>query len=197
METIFITLIVIVLALILISEKYNVTFLGAMNIWAMLLHSFIKQLLAPPKIYLPTAIGYDTNGCFCPDAVEKEFKDLNIILDGLYLSNHRLINDDIWGYAFKYARVVNDIDGIELYDYIDKKTLQIVQQHLHKIGNLNANDNISSIILNDDELIVYMARTAEGEQKNAALRNYQRQIILEKNNQHKINKGSITVDWKD
>ncbi len=197
MKTTILLLVSLLITVLIVSEKYNVTFTGALNICAMLVHAFFKQLLAPPKTYYPTGIGYDSNGCFCPGVVEKDFAELGSILDGLFLANHQLINDDTWGYSFKYARVINDIEGVQLYDYIDRKVLGIVQHYLHKLGNNRVSDNISSITLGDNEVTIYLARTIDGENKNANWRNYQRNLILEKNNKCKVDRGPIIVDWND
>ena len=109
----------------------------------------------------------DANGVTLAAAatVEKEFEDLGQVLDGLYLSNH-IYNNDLFKYSFKFARAKNDMNGLGLYDYVDKKVLSTVQHYLHRIGNNRVSDYISAITLSDTELNVLLARNQKVEDYN-------------------------------
>ena len=157
---------------------------------------WIKSLIPQKECIYPTGIGYDVNGCFCPDAVEKEFYDLDEVLDSMYLENST-VYEHVYEYDFKYARIKNDITGIELYDYIDKKVISIVQRYLHRIGNNRAADTISSITINDTELTVFIARTSKGESLNSDWRKYQRNSYGDQIINKKKDRGPIDINWEE
>ncbi len=195
-DTIILFLVVTILVMLIVSESKKLTCSSAICYAIQTIFNWLKSLLPKNEVCYPTGIGYDSNGCFCPGAVEKEFEDLGTILDGLYLSNHTY-NVDLFGYDFKFARVKNDMNGIELYDYIDKKVLSSVQHYLHRIGNNRVSDCISSIALDGTDLMIYLARTRKGEECNYNWRNSQRNAYNERNTEQKKPRGPIEITWKE
>ena len=107
-----------------------------------------------------------------------------------------ITNIPIFQYSFKYARIKNDVSGLELYDYIDKKVISIVQHYLHRIGNNRVSDNISAITLDDSCLSVYVARTPRGEEMNNNWRCRQRNAYNQKNLDTKRERGPIEITWE-
>ncbi len=132
---------------------------------------------------------------FSPGTIEKEFEELTDILDALYLNNHTYDND-LFMYDFKYARLKNDICGKELYSYIDKRTLSIIKRFLHRNGNNQVSDNISSISLDDNCLTVYIARNPKGEEFNYLWRNRQLNIFNETIAASNTVRDPIVITWE-
>lgn len=189
-------LVVFMVIMIIISEWNKVTFARAIDLTIEFIVNKFMLLFKKPSQYYPTCIGYDTNGCFCPGAVEKEFEELADIFDSIYLANHGYSNDII-RYDFKFANVKNDISGLELYDFADRKVISIVQRYLHRIVNFRATDNISSIVLDKTSISVYLARTANGEEMNATRRNQQRYAYNNQQVDMKKDRGPIEIKWED
>ena len=189
-------LVTFIIVMAIASEHKKTTFVNTVGLVTIDIYKWIKSLMPSSDICYPTGIGYDVNGCFCPGAVEKEFAELNEILDGLFLENHTFEND-VFHYTFKFARVKNDIEGLELYDYLDKKVLAIVQRYLHRIGNNRATDNISSISFENTELMVNLARNSNGEEMNNNWRCRQRYAYNEKNTITNRDRGPIEISWEN
>ncbi len=187
-------LVAFIVLIFVVSEKFGVTFAGAINICAKLIYALIKQLLTPPKTYLPTAIGF-ADGTFYPGEVEKVYDGLSELFDGLYLVDYSTHDDDIINYQFKFARVKNDLKDLDLYDYADKRALALLQQHIHKHYNIRLSGNISSLTLDKNGLVLHVARTAKGEQMNYNWRIHQRQLLHEKSNKIKKEPGPIEIAW--
>lgn len=195
-NAIIVILFVTLIVMLIVSDSKKLTCSSAIGLVGRTIYNWIKSILPKNGCNYPTGIGYDSNGCFCPGAVEKEFEDLGQILDGLYLSNH-MYNNDLFGYEFKFARIKSDMAGLELYDYVDKKVLGIVQGFLHRIGNIRVSDNISAITLSNTELTVYLARNTKGEEYNFNWRNKQRNIYNEKVCNEKKVRGPIEIRWEE
>ena len=92
MVAIFIFIGLFVVIMLYFSERWGTTFGGTIWISTKTVLFWIKQMIPKREVYYPTGIGYDCNGCFCPDAVEKEFSSLEDTLDGLYLYNHSYLS---------------------------------------------------------------------------------------------------------
>lgn len=107
-----------------------------------------------------------------------------------------ITNIPIFQYSFKFARIKNDITGLELYDYIDKKVISIVQHYLHRIGNNRVSDNISAITLDDSCLTVNIARTPKGEEINNIWRCRQREAYNQNKLDTKKERGPIEITWE-
>lgn len=195
-NTIIFFLLVTIVVMLIVSESKKLTCSSAIGYVARSIFDWIKSIIPKNEVYYPTGIGYDANGVFCPGAVEKEFEELGQILDGLYLSN-QVYNNDLFKYSFKYARIKNDMNGLELYDYIDKKVLSIVQHYLHRIGNNRVSDYISASTLSDTELTIYLARNQKGEEYNYNWRNSQRNSYNERNTESKKVRGPIEITWEE
>lgn len=80
-------LVTFIIVMAIMSEHKETTFVNTIGLVAIDIYKWIKSLIPSNDICYPTGIGYDVNGCFCPGAVEKEFAELNEVLDGLYLEN--------------------------------------------------------------------------------------------------------------
>lgn len=195
-NTIIVFLFLTLLVMIIVSESKKLTCLATIGYVVQSIINWVKALLPKEEVYYPTGIGYDANGIFCPGAVEKEFEDLGQVLDGLYLSN-QVYNNDLFKYSFKFARAKNDMNGLGLYDYVDKKVLSTVQHYLHRIGNNRVSDYISAITLSDTELNVFLARNQKGEDYNYKLRNSQRNSYNESNIEQKKPRGPIVIKWDE
>ena len=195
-NTIIFFLLITLFVMLIVSESKKLTCSSAIGYVIQTIFNWVKSILPKNEVYYPTGIGYDANGVFCPGVAEKEFEELGQILDGLYHTNQRY-NNDLFEYTFKYARIKNDMSGIELYDYIDKKVLAIVQHFLHRIGFNRVSDYISSITLSDTELIVYLARTPSGEESNYNWRNRQRNTFNERILDSKRLRGPIEISWEE
>ena len=193
---IIVFLVVTLIVILIVSDSKKLTCSSSIGYVIRTVYQWIKAIIPKNEVYYPTGIGYDTNGCFCPGAVEKEFEDLGQLLDGLYLSNH-MYNNDLFKYSFKYARMKNDMEGLELYDYIDKKVLAIVQQYLHRIGNNRVSDCVSAITLDNFDLTVYLARNPKGEEINYNWRNSQRNSHNERIVESKKPRGPIEITWNE
>ena len=196
MVILFICIGLFVVIMLYFSERWGTTFGGTIWISTKTVLFWIKQMIPKKEIHYPSGIGYDVNGCFCPGAVEDEFSGLRDTLDGLYLSNH-LYSNELFQYVFKFARVKNDISGIELYDYVDKKVVSIIQQFLHRLGNNVASDNISSITLDSTTLTVYIARNHDGERMNYDWKARQRISYYFRQNEAKKTRGAIEINWDE
>lgn len=194
-DTIFI-ISVLFIGLAVVSEVKELTCAQTIFFIIKSIVDWIKALIPKKECIYPTGIGYDVNGCFCPDAVEKEFSDLDEVLDSMYLANST-VYEHVYEYDFKYARIKNDITGIELYDFIDKKVISIVQRYLHRIGNNRVADTISSINISDTELTVFIARTHRGESLNSAWRKYQRNLLNDQSIDKKKDRGPIDITWEE
>lgn len=192
---IIILLLVFIIAMGIVSEVEHLSFFDSVGASAIWLIGFIKSLEPKQDIYYRTGIGYDVNGVFNPGMVENEFKDLNDILESIYLENHTWSND-LYEYDFRYARIKNDINGKDLYCYIDKRVLSIVQRYLHRIGNNCVSDNISSITFDANCLTIYIARTPSGEQLNYDWRNRQLDSYNESLIKSKADHGPIVINWE-
>ena len=195
-NTIIVFLIVTIFVMLIVSESKKLTCSSAIGYVLHTIYNWIKSIIPKNEVYYPTGIGYDANGIFCPGTAEKEFEDLGQVLDGLYLSN-QVYNNDLFKYSFKFARVKNDMKGLELYDYIDKKVLSTVQHYLHRIGNNRVSDNISAISLSDTELTIYLARNYKGEDFNYGWRNSHRTGYNEKVVNDKKDRGPIEIRWEE
>ena len=195
LEAIIILLFIFIFVMGVISELKHITLFDAVGTSAIWLVNTIKSLAPTQVTYYPTGIGYDVNGNFSPGMVESEFRDLDDILEALYIDNQTWSND-LYRYDFKFAKTKNDIVGKELYCYIDKRILSIVQRYLHRIGNNRVSDNISSITLDTNCLTVYIARTPQGEQMNYEWRNRQLNSFNEANIEKKADRGPIVITWE-
>ena len=195
LEAIIILLFIFIFVMGVISELKHITLFDAVGTSAIWLVNTIKSLAPTQVTYYPTGIGYDVNGTFSPGMVESEFNELGDILEALYLDNQTWSNE-LYRYDFKFAKTKNDIVGKELYCYIDKRILSIVQRYLHRIGNNRVSDNISSITLDTNCLTVYIARTPQGEQMNYKWRNRQLNSFNEANIEKKADRGPIVITWE-
>lgn len=195
LEAIIILLFIFIFVMGVISELKHITLFDAVGTSAIWLVNTIKSLAPTQVTYYPTGIGYDVNGNFSPGMVESEFRDLDDILDALYLENQTYSND-LYRYDFRYARTKNDITGKDLYCYIDKRVLSVTQRYLHRIGNNRVSDNISSITLDENRLTIYLARTPSGEQLNYKWRNRQLNSFNESVIENKANRGPIVITWE-
>ncbi len=195
-DTIIVFLLVTLIVIYIVSESRKLTCSSSIIYIGRTISNWVKSILPKNECRYPTGIGYDSNGCFCPSAVEKEFEDLGQILDGLYLSNHTYSNE-LFSYAFKFARIKDDMNGLELYDYADKRVLAIVQKYLHRLGNNRVSDNISAISISDTDLTVYLARNRKGEEYNYSWRNSQRYAFNEKAIDAKKDRGPIEISWEE
>ena len=195
LETIIILLFVFIFAMGIVCEVKHLTFFDAVGASAIWLIRFFRSLEPKQDIYYPSGIGYDVNGAFNPGIVESEFKSLDDTLEAIYLENHTWSND-LYEYDFRFARIKNDINGKDLYCYIDKRVLSIVQRYLHRIGNNRVSDNISSITFDANCLTIYLARTPKGEQMNYEWRNRQLDSFNESLIESKSDHGPIVINWE-
>lgn len=84
---IIVFLVVTLIVILIVSDSKKLTCSSAIGLVGKTIYDWVKSMLPKNECKYPTEIGYDSNGCFCPGAVEKEFEDLGQILDGIYLSN--------------------------------------------------------------------------------------------------------------
>lgn len=124
--------------------------------------NYLKEGFKQEQIIMyPTCIGFDLNGNFDATSVTKEFIELNSIYDGLYMSDY-FMGQDIILYYFKFAKIQKEMTDTELFEMTSKKVQGIVSGYVARMAGCREINNVSSVIIGNCELYVYLARTQKG-----------------------------------
>lgn len=161
-----------------------------------LIKAMLEKIRKKEETQLPTGIGYDENGYFIAYRAQQEFNELNDVFEGLYLSEHRY-DDARFFYSFKFVRKNTEMNGSELYEYVDKKVASIVNRYTARMSGVRAISNISAVVVLDDVVMIYIARNQGGIIQNRNLTEQQYVVCKNIENEKYKENGSINNRWND